>query len=616
MVVPRQLASGQSPLRFLACGSVDDGKSTLIGRLLHDCGSVPEDQLAALPRIDGQIDFSHLVDGLEAEREQGITIDVCYRYFRSACRSFIVADTPGHESYTRNMATGASTSDAAVILIDASQGVLTQTRRHAAICSLMGIGPVLAVVNKMDIVGFDQVAFEAIRRDFLEFAKRLGLTDVQVVPAAARLGANVVERDPRLSWFKGPTLLDWLEGVEPTRRSERGGRLPVQLVIRDGRDFRGQAGTLSKGSLAVGDEVVTALQGHVARIESLRGPDGERQHAEAGEAIVATLDRHLDVGRGDVLCRPDDRPAHGSAFSARLIWMAETEGMSGRSYWLRCGMAWRRATISRIQHGVDPVTLEPTPRRTLACNEIALCNLSLSEPMAFDHYSADPVLGSFVLVDRASAQTLAAGMIEAPLSQGQNIQREPTLVDREARQALLGHRSLVVWLTGLSGSGKSTIAREVERQLVANGRLAIVLDGDNLRHGLNRDLGFTAGDRAENIRRAGEVAGLLADAGLIVVCAFISPYRGDREAVRERFANDRFLEVHIDAPLDVCMSRDPKQLYRKAQDGRLAGMTGLTSPYEKPEAPDLVLHTAEESPEESAARLMTAIEARLAKPTS
>lgn len=610
---PEQLPAGQAPLRFLACGSVDDGESTLIGRLLHDCGCVPEDQLDALTRIKGAIDYSHLVDGLEAEREQGITIDVCYRYFRTARRSFIVADTPGHESYTRNMATGASNSDAAVILIDASLGVLTQTRRHAAICSLMGIGPVLAVVNKMDIVDFDQSVFEQVRQEFLAFAGKLGLSDVQVIPAAARLGANVAGQDARLSWFDGPTLLDWLEAVEPVAKNAAGGRLPVQLIIRDGPDFRGQGGTVSRGRLSVGDEVVAALQGDVARIETLRGPDGDRQTVEAGEAVVATLDRHLDVGRGEVLCRPDDRPSVGSAFSARLIWMSDVEGMPGRSYWLRCGMAWRRATISRIQHGVDPTTLEPTPQRTLACNEIALCSLSLSEPMAFDSYRADPVLGSFVLVDRASAQTVAAGMIEAPLSQGQDIRREPTMVDGAARAAVLGHRSLVVWLTGLSGSGKSTVAREVERQLVAQGRLAVVLDGDNLRHGLNRDLGFTAGDRAENIRRAGEVAALMADAGLIVICAFISPYRADRDTVRERFTADSFLEVHVDAPLDVCMARDPKQLYRKAKEGALAGMTGLASPYEVPDAPDLVLHTAAETPEGSAARVMKAIERLLSR---
>lgn len=620
MTTPDSLAApAPRPLRFLACGSVDDGKSTLIGRLLHDCGNIPDDQLQALRQADGQIDYAHLVDGLEAEREQGITIEVCYRYFRTRHRAFVVADCPGHEAFTGSMASGASCSEAAIILIDATRGVLEQTRRHAAICSLMGIGPVLAVVNKMDLAGFDQGRFDQVREAFTQFAGQLGLTDVTVIPAVARTGAQVVQRDARLDWFGGPTVLEWLHAVQPrdpggATASGGGGRLPVQWIVRDGQAFRGQAGTVSRGRLSVGDGVVSALHGHAARISRIIAPGADRQWVDAGEAAVIVLDRPVDVGRGDVLCRQGDVPPVGTAFTVRLIWMAAQEGLPGRSYWLRCGTAWRRVTLTRILHGVDPVSLAPTPRRALACNEIAVCNLSTSEPLACDDPRTDPALGTFVLVDRASARTMAAGLIVEPLAEGQTVSAEATLVDGTVRARLLGHRSLVIWLTGLSGSGKSTIAREAERRLVAMGRLARVLDGDNLRQGLNRDLGFSPQDRAENIRRAGEVAMLLADAGLIVLCAFISPYEADRDAVRERFATGRFLEVHVSAPLEVCRARDPKALYRKAEDGALTGLTGLASPYETPAAPDLILHTGTESVEESVSRLMAAIEHHLALP--
>jgi bifunctional enzyme CysN/CysC len=595
-------------LRFLTCGSVDDGKSTLIGRLLYDSKLIMEDTLAAIAKdsrkhgtVGEDVDLALLVDGLEAERQQGITIDVAYRFFGTPKRSFIVADTPGHEQYTRNMATGASNSDLAVILCDARKGVLTQTKRHTFICSLLGIRHVVLAVNKIDLVGFDQATFDRIVGDWATFAAGLGFTSLTPIPVSARFGDNVTQRSGNTPWYRGPLLLDHLENVDVERGGDsRPFRFPVQWVNRPNLDFRGFSGTVASGRVAVGDPVVVAASGRQSKVARILGPDGDVGEAGAGDAVTICLADEVDVARGDVLAPPADRPEVADQFAASLLWMDEEALLPGRQYLARFGNLWTGASVTAIKHKVDVNTLEHQPARKLDFNEIAVCNLSLSQRVPLDPYAHNRATGAFVLVDRFSNRTAGAGMVTFALRRATNIHTEDFVVDKRARSALDRQKPLVLWFTGLSGSGKSTIANLVEQALHAEGRHTYTLDGDNLRHGLNRDLGFTDQDRVENIRRVGEVAKLFVDAGLIVLCSFISPFRAERRMVRELMGAGEFVEVFVDTPLEECMKRDPKGLYAKAKRGAIANFTGVSSPYEAPESPELRLDTVGRTPAESA----------------
>ena len=619
---------GRGLLRFLTCGSVDDGKSTLIGRLLHDAGLVPDDQLAQARRDsrgrvgdEGGIDFSLLVDGLEAEREQGITIDVAHRFFATDRRSFIVADAPGHEQYTRNMATAASGAALAVLLVDARKGLLTQTRRHAVVCSLMGIRHVVLAVNKMDLVGFDEAAFAAIVQAFAAFAAPLGFAAVTAIPLSARRGDNVVHRSaamPRdaMPWYKGSALLEHLETAVVEGEDTPAGplRFLVEWVNRPDADFRGLSGTVLSGRLALGDAVAVWPSGRRARVARIVTFDGDRQQARAGDAVTVTLEEAVDAARGDLLSgppgTPEEAPEVADQFAAHLLWMAEEPLIPGRSYLLRAGSRWVPATVTALRHAVNVETLEHTAASTLGMNAVGLCNLSTAAPLAFDAYAANRHTGSFILVDRASNRTAGAGMILHPLRRAANLHRQELAVSAAERAAAKHQRPAVLWFTGLSGAGKSTVANRLERRLHALGHHTMMLDGDNLRLGLNRDLGFTDADRVENIRRVGEVAKLMTEAGLIVLCAFIAPFRAEREALRALFAEGLFLEVFVDTPLEECMRRDPKGLYAKARSGALRNFTGVDSPYERPEAPDLRLDTTAEDADALAARVVEDLRAR------
>ena len=611
---------GLGLLRVLACGSVDDGKSTLIGRLLHEAARLPDDALAALAADSRRFgttgdepDLALLTDGLEAERAQGITIDVAHRYLTTPRRRLILADAPGHVQHTRNMVTGASRADAAIILCDASKGVLTQTRRHAQICALMGIRHLVLAVNKMDLVGFDRAAFEAIRRDWAGFARGLGLADPAAIPVAARHGDNVTRPSPRLAWHDGPTLLAHLEALEAgDAAAGLPFRFPVQWVNRPDAAFRGFAGTVASGRVARGDAVVVAGSGVAARVARILGPDGDLDAAAAGEAVTLCLDAERDIARGDVLAAPAARPAVVDQIAARLVWMDEEPLLPGRRYDARFGTLWTTASVTAIRHRVNVDTLEREPARRLAANEIGFCNLALAQRVPVDPYAANRATGAFVLVDRFTGRTAAAGLVEGALDRASNIHPEAFPVDRQARAKLTGQRPLVVWFTGLSGSGKSTIAKLVEQALHADGRHTYALDGDNLRHGLNRDLGFTDADRVENIRRVGEVAKLFVDAGLIVLCAFISPFRAERRMVREMLGEGEFLEVFVDTPIAACEARDAKGLYAKARRGEIRNFTGVSSPYEPPESPELRLATEGRSPAEAAAEVLALLRARAA----
>jgi len=600
-------------LRFLTCGSVDDGKSTLIGRLLYDSQLIFEDTLAAVARdsrkhgtTGEEIDLALLVDGLEAERQQGITIDVAYRYFSTPRRSFIVADTPGHEQYTRNMATGASNCSLAVILIDARKGVLTQTRRHSYICALLGIRDVVVAVNKIDLVGFDEALFDRIVGDYVTFASRLGFRSVVPIPMSARFGDNVTSRSGNTPWYHGPTLLDHLETVDATEDpGARPFRFPVQWVNRPNLDFRGFSGTVASGRIGVGDQVVVAASGRASRVARIVTADGDLEQAGAGEAVTLTLEDEIDVARGDVICRPAERPPMADQFAAHILWMDEEALLPGRNYMMRIGNLWTQASVTSIRHRVDVSTLEEAAARKLELNEIGFCNLSATVRVPCDAYEENRATGAFILVDRFTNQTAGAGMLAFPLRRAANIHHEDFLVDKRARAALDRQRPVVLWFTGLSGSGKSTIAKLVERELHRAGRHTYSLDGDNLRHGLNKDLGFTAADRVENIRRVGEVARLFVDAGLIVLCSFISPFRAERRMVRDMVEHGEFFEIFVDTPIEECMRRDPKGLYAKARAGGIANFTGIDSPYEAPEAPELHLTTAGQTPEQSAALVLS-----------
>jgi bifunctional enzyme CysN/CysC len=594
-------AAGQRLLRILTCGSVDNGKSTLIGRLLHECGAIFEDQLSALETDSKRygttgetIDFALLLDGLEAEREQGITIDVAYRYFATDKCSFIVADTPGHEQYTRNMATGASNSDAAIILVDARKGVSAQTRRHAVICSLLGIGHVVLAVNKMDLVGHAEDVFDRIVVDFRSFASQLSFRAIVPIPMSARFGDNVVSRSRNMAWYGGPALLEHLETIEidgavvglPFR-------FPVQWVNRPDQELRGFAGTVASGRIRRGDPIRVARNGAATRVERIITADRDVEIATAGDAVTLTLADELDIARGDLLVPPDRRPEVADQFAAHLIWMSAEPLLPGRSYLMRVGTRWVPATVSAIKHKLDVNHLEPLAARTLAVNEIGVCNFVTATPVAFDPYESNRETGAFIIVDRYTNETVGAGMIAFALRRATNIHPEHLAIEKAARAELKRQRPCIVWFTGLSASGKSTIAKRVEAHLHGAGHHTYMLDGDNVRHGLNHDLGFTDADRVENIRRVGEVAKLFVDAGLIVLCAFISPFRAERQMVRDLVGEGEFIEVFVDTPIDECRRRDPKGLYAKADLGALKNFTGVDSPYEPPQRPDLVLRTQE-----------------------
>ena len=608
----------KSLLRFITCGSVDDGKSTVIGRLLFESKMLFEDQLAAIENDSkkwgtqgGEIDFALLVDGLAAEREQGITIDVAYRFFTTERRKFIVADTPGHEQYTRNMVTGASTADVAVILVDARKGVLTQTRRHSFIVALLGIKHVVLAVNKMDLAGYDQAVFDRIAADYREFAASLGLTDIKAIPISALRGDNVVESGPSMPWYDGPPLATYLETVEAGRDAVTGPfRLPVQLVTRPDPGFRGYAGIITGGTVRPGDEVRVLPSAATATVERIVTWDGDLPAAEAGQSVTLTLDREIDISRGDMIASAADPAGLADQFEAHLVWMHSDPLLPGRPYLMKLGSTTATCTVTHIKHGINVNTLERTPATTLAVNDIAVANIATDRRLPFDPYQANRETGGFVLIDRLTNVTVGAGMIDFALRRSDNIHWQALDVTKEAHVALKGHRPGVVWFTGISGAGKSTIANALERRLHALGCHTATLDGDNVRHGLNRDLGFTDADRVENIRRVAEVAKLMVDAGLLVLVSFISPFRAERDSARALVEAGEFVEVFVDTPLDVAEGRDRKGLYRKARAGSLPHFTGIDSPYEPPPSPEVRIDTVTTNVEESVDQIVTQLRAQ------
>ncbi|MFT3688712.1 sulfate adenylyltransferase subunit CysN [Paenirhodobacter sp.] len=603
-------------LRFITCGSVDDGKSTLIGRLLYDSKMIFEDQLASLEHDSktsgtqgGDIDFALLVDGLAAEREQGITIDVAYRFFATEKRKFIVADTPGHEQYTRNMVTGASTADLAVILVDARQGVLTQTRRHSYLVNLLGIRNIVLAINKMDLVGYAQDRFDEIVRDYADFAQRIGMESFAPIPISGLKGDNIVTHSPEMPWYDGPTLMAHLEQapVNATRLQEGPFRMPVQWVNRPNLDFRGFAGQVAAGTVRPGDAVRVLPSGKTTTVKAIPSFDGDKDSAVAGESVTLTFADEIDCSRGDVITRADAPCEVADQFEASIVWMDEAEMLPGRPYLLKIGTQMVTATVTEPKYEVNVNTLDHLASKTLKLNAIGVCNISTDRPVPFEPYAVNHDLGGFILIDRMTNATVAAGMIHFALRRSQNIHWQAVDINREAHAAQKNQKPCVVWFTGLSGAGKSTIANLVEKKLHAMGKHTFLLDGDNVRHGLNRDLGFTDADRVENIRRVGEVAKLMTDAGLIVLTAFISPFRSERRMVREMLPEGEFLEVYVDTPLAVAEARDVKGLYKKARSGALKNFTGIDSPYEAPEAPEVVVNTATLSAEEAADQVVAAI---------
>nr|WP_224703711.1 sulfate adenylyltransferase subunit CysN [Devosia sp. CJK-A8-3] len=596
-----QQQTDKSLLRFLTCGSVDDGKSTLIGRLLYDSQLILDDQLASLKKEshnrttgDEGIDFSLLVDGLTAEREQGITIDVAYRFFSTDKRKFIVADTPGHEQYTRNMATGASNADLALVLIDARKGVLTQTRRHSFILSLIGVKHVVLVVNKIDLVDYDEAVFDRIVAEYRAFAAPLGFKTLEAIPVSALRGDNMLAQSPNTPWYGGPALVPYLETIDVSEdRSAQPFRFPVQWVNRPNLDFRGFSGTVASGAIAVGDEVLIASSRKPAVVKRIVTMDGDLDQAIAGRAVTLVLDREVDISRGDVLSRPGETPEYSNQFQARVIWMSEEPAYPGRSYLLKVGAQTISATITDLKFRTNVNTLEQTAATKIDLNEVATVTLATDKPIAFDSYKTNALTGGFILVDRLSNATLGAGTIDFGLRRAQNLTYQAFDVNRDVRATMKGQSPQIIWFTGLSGSGKSSVANLLERRLTAEGKHLYILDGDNVRHGLNKDLGFTEAARVENIRRVAEVARLMADAGLIVLVSFISPFRNERRLAREIAGDLRFSEVYVDTPLEVCEARDPKGLYKRARAGEIKNFTGIDSPFEAPEHPDLVLHGAQ-----------------------
>ena len=598
-------ASDKSLLRFITCGSVDDGKSTLIGRLLYDTKLIFDDQLSALEKDSKKygttgpaIDLALLVDGLEAEREQGITIDVAYRYFATAKRTFIVADTPGHEQFTRNMATGASTAGLAILLVDARKGVLTQTRRHSFICSLLGIKHVVVAINKIDLVDYSHVTFAEIEEEYRAFAEQLDFETITPIPISALTGANVSEPSDLMPWYSGPTLLEHLEQVDvDTDLTVQPFRFPVQWVNRPNLNFRGFSGTLASGSVKPGDELVVSSSGKTSTVTRIVTMDGDLEEALAGDSVTITLADEVDIARGDVLAPVGDRPDVANQFAAKLIWMEEDRLFPGRSYLLKLATKTVPATVTALKHKIDVNTLEELAAKELSLNEIAEVNIETGTALAFDPYSENRDTGAFILIDRETNATAGAGMIMHGLRRATNIHRHHTTVDREARSRIKRQKPAILWFTGLSGSGKSTIADLVEQKLSVRGQHTMLLDGDNVRHGLNKDLGFTDADRVENIRRVGEVAKLFVESGTLVICCFISPFEAERELVRSLVGEGEFLEVFVDTPLETCIARDPKGLYKRALAGEIPNFTGVSSPYERPETPELLIVTAEGAPD-------------------
>ena len=599
-------------LRFITCGSVDDGKSTLIGRLLHDTKLLLDDQLAALEADskrhgtrNGELDFALLVDGLAAEREQGITIDVAYRFFGTERRRFIVADCPGHEQYTRNMATGASTADLAIVLVDARKGLLTQTHRHSYIISLLGIRHVVLAVNKMDLVGYDEALFRRIAAEYARLADELGIPAVTAIPLSALRGDNMLAISPETPWYNGPALLEHLETVDVSRDMRTGGfRLPVQWVCRPDQDFRGFAGTVVAAPVEVGEEIVVLPSGQRSRVAAIVTGEGRLPRASAGQAVTLALSDEIDASRGDVIVAAESPPEVADQFAAHLLWLGEDALLPGRSYWLKIGSRTTGAQVTEIKHKVDVNTWEKLAAKHLELNEVAQVNLYLDQPVAFEPYADSRDLGAFILIDRQTNATIAAGTLDFALRRAGNIHWQHVDVDKAARARILHQVPRCVWFTGLSGSGKSTIANLVEKKLHAMGHHTYLLDGDNVRHGLNKDLGFTDEDRVENIRRVAEVARLMVDSGLIVLVSFISPFEAERRMARAIFDEGEFLEVFVDTPLAVAEERDEKGLYAKARAGELRNFTGIDSPYERPQRAELVLDTVGEGAEALAARVV------------
>jgi bifunctional enzyme CysN/CysC len=600
-------------LRFITCGSVDDGKSTLIGRLLYDSKMIFDDQLAALEadskRVGTQgqeIDFALLVDGLAAEREQGITIDVAYRFFATEKRKFIVADTPGHEQYTRNMVTGASTADLAVILIDARKGVLTQTRRHSYLAHLIGIRHVVLAVNKMDLVGYDQATYDAIVADYAAFADSIGIAAFTPIPISGFRGDNVTAPSPSTPWYAGPSLIELLETVELDADADRARpfRMAVQWVNRPNLDFRGFAGTIAAGTIAPGNAIRVLPSGKTSTVARIVTFDGDLDLAVAGQSVTLTLADEIDCSRGDVIAAAGDPPQVADQFEAAIVWMADEPLLPGRGYWLKLGTQTVTAQVHAPKHQVNVNTMEQLAAATLDLNAIGVANIATDKPLVFEPYADSHELGGFILIDKVTNATVAAGMLHHALRRSQDVHWQAIDVSRAAHAAQKGQEPKLLWFTGLSGSGKSTIANLVEKKLFALGRHSYLLDGDNIRHGLNRDLGFNDADRVENIRRVGEVARLMTDAGLIVLTAFISPFRAERELVRTMLPAGDFVEIFIDTPLAVAEARDVKGLYKKARAGEIANFTGISSPYEVPERPDICVDTTRETPEAAAERIV------------
>jgi bifunctional enzyme CysN/CysC len=605
-------------LRFITCGSVDDGKSTLIGRLLYEARALFEDQLSALEadskRVGtqgGALDFALLVDGLSAEREQGITIDVAYRFFATERRKYIVADSPGHEQYTRNMVTGASTADLAVILIDARKGVLTQTRRHSYLVNLIGIRRIVLAINKMDLVGFDQQVFERIESEYRAFAGEIGITDITAIPVSALLGENVVEPGPSMPWYGGPTLLGHLDAVPlgESQAQSQPFRMSVQWVCRPNQEFRGFAGQVAAGTVRPGDEIVALPSGRRSRVTRIVAQGGDLPEAVAGQAVMLTLADEIDASRGELLAAAAAPAEVADVFDATVVWMSDDAMLTGRPYLLKCGTTTVSAQMVRLEYKTNVNTLERQGATELGLNEIGTGQLRLDHPLPFDPYSTNRDTGGFILIDRITHNTVGAGLLHAGRHHSENVQWQALDINKENRSAQKGQRACVLWFTGLSGAGKSTIANLVEKQLFRQGRHTYLLDGDNVRHGLNADLGFTTSDRVENIRRVGEVARLMSDAGLIVLVSFISPFRAERAMARALMPAGEFFEIFIDTELAEAEQRDPKGLYRKARAGELRNFTGIDSPYEAPEAPELHIRTAEVTPVQAAERIVAALRA-------
>ena len=598
----------KSLLRFITCGSVDDGKSTLIGRLLYESHLVFEDHLAALEADSakvgtqgGDLDFALLLDGLSAEREQGITIDVAYRFFSTEHRKFIVADTPGHEQYTRNMVTGASTADVAVILVDARKGVLTQTRRHSYLVNLLGIKRVIVAVNKMDLVDYSVDVFAAIEEEYGDFAERIGLDDVTFIPLSALKGDNIIAPSPNIPWYRGPTLLGFLETVPvDDDLAEQSFRMPVQWVNRPNLDFRGFSGRIVGGSIKPGDPIRVLPAGTTSTVDRIVTMDGDLDEAIAGQSVTLTLTDEIDASRGDVICGSDDPAEVADQFEAHIVWMHEDEMLPGRPYLMKIGARTVGVTIGQPKYRVDINNLDELAATTLELNEIGVCNIRVDRPIPFDPYGANRDMGGFVIIDKLTNVTVGAGLLHFALRRSHNIHWQDVKVDKEARAGLNNHAPAVIWFTGLSGSGKSTIADIVESKLHAQGVRTYLLDGDNVRHGLNRDLGFTDADRVENIRRIAEVSALMVDAGMVVLVSFISPFRAERRLARDSVEDGEFIEVFVETPLAVAEERDPKGLYAKARRGELANFTGIDSPYEPPEAPEVRVDTSTMTAEEAA----------------